>query len=75
MKIVEYNDLEDMFFRMELTYHESAELSDTVYICAKTDVCTIPPGIYEISVVNLMIKSLLPDEIKANTTIDDIRQR
>ena len=75
MKIVEYNDLEDIIIRMELTYHEIAELSDTVYICAKTDVCTLPPDIYEISVVNLMIKSLLPDEIKANTTINDIRQK
>ena len=29
LKIAEYNDLEDMVFRMELTYHEFAEIPDT----------------------------------------------
>ena len=28
LKVVEYNDLEDIVFRMELTYHETAEILD-----------------------------------------------
>ena len=34
---------------------------------------TLPPGVYEISEINLMLKSLLPKEVKVNIKIDDIR--
>ena len=33
----------------------------------------LPHGVYEASDFNLMLKSLLPDEVKINNTIDDIR--
>ena len=36
LKNLEYNDLEDMVFRRELTYHEFAKILDTKYIDAKS---------------------------------------
>ena len=43
------------------------------YIDASTTRYTLEPGIYEISDMNLMLKSLLPEEVKVIITIDDIR--
>ena len=45
------------------------------YINASTIGYTLEPGIYEIGDSNLMIKSLLPTEVKVNNTIDDVRLR
>ena len=45
------------------------------HIDASTSGYTLPPGIYEVSVINLVLKSLLPDDVKVNITIDDIRLR
>ena len=64
-----------MVFKMELTYHEVADKLDTQYIDAKTSGYTLPPGIYEISDIKLMLKSLLPDDKKVNFTFDGIRLR
>ena len=75
LKNIEYNDLEYMAFRMELTYHEVAEILDMKNFNASTTRYTFPPGIYEISDNNLMLKSLLPDDIKVNITVDDNRLR
>ena len=43
MIIIENNDLEDMVFKIELTYHENAEILDTKFIDAKSTEYTIPP--------------------------------
>ena len=64
-----------MVFRMELTRHEDAEILDTKYSDAKTTVYTFQPGNYEVFEKNLMLKSLLPDEVKVNITVDDSRLR
>ena len=75
LKNLEYSDLEDMVFRMELTYHAVADILDTQYIDAETAGCTLPAGIYESNVIKLMLKSLLPVHKKVNFTFDDIRLR
>ena len=64
-----------MVFRMQLACHEIAETLNTKYIDAKSTGYTLPPGIYEISHINinLMLKSLLSDEKKVDKKIDDIR--
>ena len=36
---------------------------------------TLPPGLFEISDINLMLKSLFLDELKVDNKIDDIRVR
>ena len=60
---------------MELTYDEVMHLLDTKYTSATSIGYTLPPGIYEISYITLMLKSLLRDDVKVNVTIDDFRLR
>ena len=72
MKNVDYNDLEDMVFGMELTYSEIEKILDVKYIDTSTIGYTLPPGIYEIDDKNLMLKNLFPNEVKLNIKIDDI---
>ena len=69
----EYNDLKDMVYRMELTYHEVAEILVTKHIKAKSTGYTFRPQIYEKTDINSKLKSSHPDEVKIKTTIDDIR--
>ena len=61
-----------MVFRMELTISEGEELLDTKYIPTSSTWYTPPPRNYKNSDVNLMLKSLLPDDMKLNNTIDDV---
>ena len=75
MKNAEYNDLEDMVFRTELAYSKIEKILDIKYIATSVTAYTLPPGIYEITDINSMLKSLLPDDVKVNITIDDIRLR
>ena len=49
LKNAEYNDHENMIFRMELTYSEIAGILDTTYIATSSRRYTLPTGIYEIS--------------------------
>ena len=42
---------------------------------ASTTGYRLSPGIYEISDIKLMLKSILPDDVKVDFTIDDIRLR
>ena len=60
---------------MQLTDDQILDIIDIKYIGSKTVGYTLLPGIYEISVLNLMLKSLLPNEVKTKITIDDIRLR
>ena len=62
-----------MVYRMELTYDEIVVILQTKYIVGSTIGYTLPQGKYEISDINLMLKSLLPDQVKVNITIDNIR--
>ena len=72
---MKYNDLEDMVYRMEITYDEFIDILDMKHIGAKTIGYTILPRINEISDSILLLKSLLQSEVKVNITIDDIRLR
>ena len=62
-----------MVCRLQLTYDEIIDILDVKYIAGSIIGYTLPPGIYEISDFNLMLKSLLPDEVKVKITIDVIR--
>ena len=46
-----------MVFRKELTYDEVVDILDVKYIAASTKSFTLTPGIYEITHINLMLKS------------------
>ena len=64
-----------MIFRKELTFDEISHILDMKYIDGPTIGYSPPRGIYEITDFNLMLKSLLPNEVKVDVTIDDIGQR
>ena len=64
MKNIEYNELEDMVFRMELTNSEVENILDMKYFDASITGYTVPPGIYEIGDINFNLKYLLPDDVK-----------
>ena len=42
------------------------------HIDAKSTGYTFPPSIYEVYAINLMLKSLFPDDVEKNTTNNDI---
>ena len=75
MKRVKYKAVEDMVYRMELPYHEIVDILDVKHIDGSTIDYMLPLAMYEISDENLMLKSLLPNEVKVNITIDDVRLR
>ena len=54
---------------MELTYDEIVDILDWKYVAGSTTGYTLPRGIYKITDFNLMLKSLLPKEVKINITI------
>ena len=62
-----------MTFRMELPQYENLAIFNIKYIGPKTVDYTFPPEIYEITDINSILKSLLPNEVEVNVTIDDIR--
>ena len=73
LKIVKYNDLGDLIYRMQLTYDEIIDVLDLNYISTKRIGYSLNPSIYEIVDLNNTLKYILPDNVKVNITIDDIR--
>ena len=73
LKNVRYNDLTDLVYRMQLTYDEIIDVLDLKYISTKRIGFSLNPGIYEIVDLNNTLKHILPDNVKVNITIDDIR--
>ena len=68
-----YRHLEDMVYRLQLTYDEIVDLLDFKYIPTSTKEDTLLPGIYQVTDINFILKSFLPKEVKVNITIDDVR--
>ena len=73
LKNVKYNDLEDLVYRMRLSYDEIIDILDLKYIPTKRTGFLLNPGIYERVDLNNTLKYMLPDKAKINVTIDDIR--
>ena len=68
-----YHDLDDLFYKIQLTYDEIIDILDINYIPAERTGYTIPVGVYEVSDIDLMLKSLLPIDVKVSNNIDDMR--
>ena len=64
-----------MVFTMDLTISENSEIFDRKSIAALFTGYTFLPGRYEKSHLKLILKSLLPYDVKINITIDDSRPR
>ena len=73
LKNVKYNDLEDLVYRMRLSYDEIMDILDLKYIPTKRTGYSLNPGIYEVVDLNNTLKHISPDNVKINITIDDIR--
>ena len=73
LKNAKYNDLEDLVYRMRLSYVEIMDILDLKYIPTKRTRYSLDPGIYEVIDLNNTLKHILPDNVKINITIDDIR--
>ena len=71
-KKVKYNDFKDLVYRMRLSYDEIMDILDLKYIPTKRTGYSLNPGIYEVVDLNIL-KHILPDNVKVNITIDDIR--
>ena len=73
LKNVKYNDLKDLVYRMRLSYDEIMDILDLKNIPTKRIGYSLNPGIYEVVDLNNTLKYILPDNVKVNITIDDIR--
>ena len=73
LRIVKYNDLRDLIYRMQLTYNEIIDILDLEYIPTERKGYSLNPGIYVVIDLNNTLKHILPDNVKVNVTIDDIR--
>ena len=73
LKNVKYNDLEDLVYRFKLTYNEILDILDLKNIPTKRMGYSLNVGVYEVVDLNNTLKHILPDNVKINITIDDIR--
>ena len=73
LKNVKYNDLEDLVYRMRLSYDEIIDILDLQYIPTKRTGYSLNPGIYEVVDLNNTLNYILPNNVNVNITIDDIR--
>ena len=64
-----------MAFRMQLTYNEIVDILNVKYFAGSTIGYTLPPGVYKIKDINLLLKSLLPNEVKVNIKNNDTSLR
>ena len=73
VKKVGYNDLKDLVYRMRLSYDEIMNILDLKYFPTKKTGYSLDPGFYEVIDLNNTLKHILPNNVKVNITIDDIR--
>ena len=71
LKNAKYNDLEDLVYRMQLTYNEIVNILDLKYIPTKRIGYSIEPNIYNVVDLIKTLKNLPPDNVKINITIDE----
>ena len=73
LKNDKYIDLEDLVYRMRLSYDEIMDILDLKYIPTKRTGYSLNPGIYEVIDLNNTLKYILPKNVKVNITINDNR--
>ena len=73
LKNVKYNGLENLVYRMRLSYDEIMDILDLNYIPTKRTGYSLNPGVYEVIDLNNTLKFILPDNVKVSVTIDDIK--
>ena len=71
LKNAKFNDLEDLVYRMQLTYDEIMNILDLKYIPTKRMGYSIEPIIYNVVDLNKTSKKILPNNVKINVSIDE----
>ena len=71
LKNAKYNDLEDLVYRMQLTYDEIINILDLKFISTKRIGYSIEPNIYNVVDLNKTLKNILPNNVKIDVTIDE----
>ena len=71
LKNIKYNDLEDLVYRMQLTYNEIIDILDLKYISTQRIGYSIEPNIYNVVDLNKTLKNILPNNVKIDITIDE----
>ena len=75
LKNVKYNDLEDLVYRMRLSYDEIMDILDLKKIPTKGTGYSLNPGIYDGVDLIITLRHILPSNVKVNITIDDIKSK
>ena len=75
LKSANYHDLEDLVYRMQLTFGEDIDIIDIKYFPSQRTGYTLPHGLYAVTDNNKTLAFLLPDIVKVSITIDGIRLR
>ena len=75
LKNVKYNDLEDLVYRMRLSYDEIMDILDLKYIPTERTGYSIEPNIYNVVDLNKTLKNILPTNVKIDITIDEIKYK
>ena len=60
-----------MVYRFQLTYDENIDILDLEYIPSKTTGYSLPPGVYEVTDIEPILKHSLPINVKVSITNDD----
>ena len=68
LKNVKYKDLEDLVYRMQLTYDEIINILDLKHIPTKRMGYSIEPNIYIVVDLNKTLKNISPNNIKINVS-------
>ena len=71
LKNAKYIDLEDLVYRMQLTYDEIIDILDLKCIPTKRMGYSIEPNIYNVVDLNKTLKNILPNNVKIDITIDE----
>ena len=71
IKNANYNDLEDLVYRMQLIYDEIIDILDLKYIPTKRMGYSIEPNINNVVDLNKTLKNILPNNVKINVSIDE----
>ena len=62
-----------MVYRLQITFDEIVDIWNVKHIAGSSIGYTLPPGVYKISDIILVLKSLLPTKFEEKITLDDIR--
>ena len=71
LKNFKYNDLEDLVYRIQLTYNEIIDILVLKYISTKRIGYSIEPNIYNVIDLNKTFENILPNNVKIDITIDE----